>query len=186
MDGPHLYQGLSVSWTELNVRTKRCDQLLCGRLHDKKQAIQDTAQRMLGRERQVVAGVQEHINCRRQGATSAVAQHHDELQAATKVLNRVLDASKHLGAQAIAGDANDEEIVRPLVEDQLDGYAGVGASQNGSKRTLFRAARCQTQIAGIDGNDPLYARLVSDVVKKRGEILVALLQPKQSGVAVRR
>jgi hypothetical protein len=41
-----------------------------------------------------------------------------------------------LGAEPVAGNTDDEQIVRPFVEDQFDGYARIRASENGRKRRL--------------------------------------------------
>src|SRR5262245_48053754 len=183
-DDRSLDQSFSVSRTEHNVWAKRGEHLSCGRLHDKKQAIENVAQRMFGGERQLIARIQEHIDCCRQGTTPAVTQHHDELQATAKVLNRVLDASKHLRAQPVARHADDEKIVRSFVENEFDGYTGVGAAQYGGIRPLLRVARHQAQIARIDRYDLLYAFLVLDVVEKRGEIPIASFQAEQSRIGV--
>src|SRR6516164_9128450 len=133
---------------------------------------------MLGGEWQIIARVQEHIDCRGQSAAAAVPEHHDQLQAAAEVLHGVFETSKHLRAQTVTRHADHKKIVRPFVENQFDGYAGIGTAEYGSKRSLlrhFRAARSQTQIVRVNRDDLLYPALVQYVIDKRSEGLVAVI-----------
>src|SRR5258708_26130829 len=47
-----------------------------------------------------------------------------------------LDAADLRGRDDVAGDANDEEVSEPLIEDDLRRDAGVGAAENNRERLL--------------------------------------------------
>jgi hypothetical protein len=49
---------------------------------------------------------------------------------------QILDAAQNLIGNDVPRYANNEKIPEPLVEDQLDRYAGVTASKNDCKRML--------------------------------------------------
>src|SRR6516164_2688182 len=144
---------------------------------------------MLRGEGQVIARVQEYIDCRGQSATAAMPQHHDQLQTAAEILHRVFETPEHLRAQTVTCHADHKKIVRSFVEYQFDGYAGIGTAEYGSKRSLLRhlgAVRSKAQIVRVDRDDLLYPALVQYVIDKRSEGLVAVFQSEQSCVAVRR
>jgi hypothetical protein len=52
-----------------------------------------------------------------------------------------LEAAQPFGCHEIAGDADDEQFTRPLIECELGRYSGIGASQYGGKRLLALSAR---------------------------------------------
>src|SRR5262249_30170850 len=142
--------------------------------------VENAAKGMLGRERQIVGWVQEHVYGRRQGAASAVAQCNDKLEAAAQILNRILQASEHFPTQAVACNADHTKIVPPLIETELYRNAGIRAAENSREGPLLwhRArARCEAQVAQIDRDDLLYAIRFLVLVEKLGEASITLLQP---------
>ena len=83
---------------------------------------------MVGR-RQLVDGGQNRSALR-------VAQHDD--QPRPVALRRELDAADLRGRDDVAGDADDEEIAEPLVEDDFGRHARVGTAQDDRERLLAR------------------------------------------------
>jgi hypothetical protein len=61
-------------------------------------------------------------------AAALVAQHDDDVR--LQVLERVLDAAERARGDDVAGDADGEDVARPLVEDGLDGHAAVRAPEH--------------------------------------------------------
>jgi hypothetical protein len=102
-----------------------------------------------------------------------MAEHHDELEAAAQVIDRILEAAEDFGAETIPGDADDEEIIGALVEDQLDRHSGVRATEHGSIGTLLRGALFagrKPQIAWVDRDDPpRCSRSILEVAEERGD-----------------
>ena len=119
-----------------------------------------------------------------------MSQDNDKLQRTAQMLHRIFQAAEHLRSEAIACDADNKEIIWPLVENELDRYTGIRTAQHGGKWTLFwysSAARHETQIARIDRDELLdHATLVFQVIEKRGEIPIAVIQPEQGGITIRR
>src|SRR5687767_9253544 len=68
------------------------------------------------------------------GATGTMA-HHDK-QRSTEMAGTVFNGADFIGLRDVAGDADDEEISEPLVEDGFSRYAGVGTSENCSEWIL--------------------------------------------------
>ena len=118
-----------------------------------------------------------------------MSQHDDELQRAAQMLHGIFQAAKHLCSKAVTGHADNKEIVRSLIEDEFDWHTGVGAAKDGGKWTLLwraGAAWRKTQIPRVDRDDLLdHARLVLDVVEKRRETPIAVIEPKHCRVAIR-
>ena len=69
-----------------------------------------------------------------------MAKHSDDLHAAAQMLDCILEAAKNFAAKPIAGDPNDEQVIRTFIEDEFDGDTCIGASENRSERTLLRAS----------------------------------------------
>ena len=92
---------------------------------------------MLGRERQIVDWVKEHVYGVRQRAASAVAQRNDQFEAAAQVLNRIFQASKNFAAQAVTRNADHKKIVRSLIENEFYRNAGIRAAQNSREGSLL-------------------------------------------------
>src|SRR4029077_13453629 len=90
-------------------------------------------------------GVQIGANARRPGTARAMTEYDNEPQAFAQVADRVIDASQTFDPQHIPGDTYDEEIVWRLVEDLLDGHAGIGAAEYKSKRRLSRRGPGQSR-----------------------------------------
>ncbi len=80
---------------------------------------------------------------------------------------------EHFAAEAVAGDADDEQVVRSLAEDQLDRHACVGAAQHRRVGTLARrapVARREPEIARVHSDDPpRSAGPFDQIVQKCGE-----------------
>ena len=93
-----------------------------------------------------------------------MSQDNNELQSTTQVLDRIFQAAEHLRSEAVTCDADNKEIIWPLVENELDRYAGIRTAEHGGKWTLFwhsSAARREAQIARIDRDELLdHATLV--------------------------
>src|SRR5262249_13994609 len=123
-------------------------------------------------------------------ATAAMSENDDELEAAAQVLGGILQTPEHVTTEAIAGDPDDEQIVRSLVEDQLQRDPRIRAAENGSKRTLQRCPRGalrQPQLAGVALDDPAHPpAVVPGALEELGEGAVALGQPPQGRIRIRR
>jgi hypothetical protein len=63
-----------------------------------------------------------------------VSQHDDEPRA--EALGGELDAPDLRGGDDVAGDADDEQLAEPLIEDDLGGHAGIGAAEDDRERLL--------------------------------------------------
>jgi hypothetical protein len=105
---------------------------------DHEDAVDDVAQRMRFREPEVALRIEKCVDGRRDGAAAAVTEHHDELHRPGEVIGGVTQAAEPFGAEAVAGNAHDEEIVGAFVEEELHGNARVGASEDGGERALRR------------------------------------------------
>jgi hypothetical protein len=109
-----------------------------------------------------------------------VSQHDDELEAAAQVLHRVPEAAQHLRAEAVAGDANHEQVVRALVEDQLDRHARVGAAQDGGVGPLLgraRVVRRDSEVLRIDVDHlPRRPGAVGGLLEERGHGATAAIE----------
>src|SRR3954451_12852111 len=92
-----------------------------------------------------------------------MAQHNHESRA--KAGRRELDAADLRRRDDVAGDANDEEIAEPLIEDEFSGNARVGTAENNREGLLPRRKRGAPRVIERIGG-----RLVGD------EPAVALLQ----------
>jgi hypothetical protein len=152
--GGGLDQRLSISWAACDSGSEICYEFLRAGLDDSQQAIKDIAERVLGGEWQVVAGVEEDVDCRGQRPTSAVSQDDDKLQTAAQVFHGIFQAAEHLGAETVPGHAHDEKVIRPFAEDKLDWHSSIRASENGRERMLRRPsrfARQETQSRGSTG-----------------------------------
>ena len=113
---------------------------------------------MFGRDLQVTAGVQEYIDCGDRRSTTAVSQDNYDLQAISKMIHGVFQATEHLGAQSIAGHANYKKIVRSFAEDKFDWHPRVRATEDSGEGALLRHSCIgwqQANIARIDRYDPL-------------------------------
>jgi hypothetical protein len=117
-----------------------------------------------------------------------VPKHNNKLQGATQVIYCVLQTAKYVRAKAVTCYANNEKIVRSLVENEFDGYASIRTPEHCRERALFgcsRDVRIEAQIPRIDRDDLLYSNFVFDVIEQRSEIAVAAIQSSQGGVAIR-
>ena len=92
----------------------------------------------------IVIGCQIGVDSGRHGTARAMPEHDDEPQAFAQVANCVINAPQTFDPQHVAGDPDDEEIVGRLVEDQLDGHAGIRAAQSKGKRRLSRRGPCDS------------------------------------------
>src|SRR6185437_13996622 len=118
-----------------------------------------------------------------------MSQNDDELQTPAEVVHGIFQAAQDFCTQTVAGNANYKKVVWPLVEDQLDRYAGIRAAKNGGERTLFWqrwVANREAKITRINGNNCLRpAALVRQSFKECGKSPVAVVQPEVSGTTVR-
>jgi hypothetical protein len=67
-----------------------------------------------------------------------VAKHHDQPQAVPQVVDGIAQTAEHIVAEAVAGDTNDEQVIRAFVEDEFDRHARIRATQHRRKGALFR------------------------------------------------
>ena len=94
-------------------------------------------------------------------AALRVAEHDDEARA--EALRGELDAADLRRRDDVAGDADDEQVAEPLVEDDLGRHARVGAAEDDRERLLaggeLCAARfaCQRIVAADVGDEPAVA-----------------------------
>src|SRR6476469_4475276 len=96
------------------------------------------------------------------------------------MVDGVVQATEHLGAQSIARDTEHEQVVRSFVEYQLDRHPGVGAAEDGRERALTggSAVACrQADIAGVDPDDHLSSiRAIRRSIEERSERVIAVTQ----------
>jgi hypothetical protein len=85
--------------------------------------------------RLTLGGALELVERGEDGAALRVAEHDDEPRA--ELLGGVLDAPDLRGRDDVPGDADDEEVAEPLIEDDLSGDARVGAAENDRVRRLL-------------------------------------------------
>ena len=138
-------------------------------MHDDEQPVEDGAQAVVGREPEIGPRIEEHVDGGRDRAAAAVPEDDDQLEALAQVIGRVIEAAEDLGAETVARDADDEEVVRPLVEDELDRHSCVRAAQHGSVGRLLRGlsvARRDAEIAGVDRDHALRSAVA---VRETGE-----------------
>ena len=74
--------------------------------------------------------VEVRVDRRAHRAAVRVAEDDEQAQA-LELVDGVLEAAEALAAQDVAGDAYDEDVVRLLTEDELEGHARVGAADHG-------------------------------------------------------
>jgi hypothetical protein len=55
-----------------------------------------------------------------------VAENHNRLQAVAEVIARIAQTAEDVAAEPVAGDADDEQVVRTLAVDQLDRNPDIG------------------------------------------------------------
>jgi hypothetical protein len=105
------------------------------------------------------------------------------------VVGGIAQAAQHLGAEDVAGDADHEQVVRPLAEDQLGRDPGIGAAEQGGIGPLGRggAIAQQADIAGIERDlQPAVAAGRFQRGEQGGEGLVPGFQPTLGGGAIGR
>ena len=110
-------------------------------MDDDEQAIENIAQRMALGKREINLRLEKNIDSGRYGPAAAVPQDDDKLQAATEVIERVPEAAEYFAAEAIASDTDDEQVIRALIEYQLDRDACVRAAKHRGKGALLGRAR---------------------------------------------
>ena len=69
-----------------------------------------------------------------------MSQNDDELQTPAEVVHGIFQAAQDFCTQTIAGNANYKKVVWPLVEDQLDRYAGIRQPRMAAKGRCFGSA----------------------------------------------
>jgi hypothetical protein len=83
-----------------------------------------------------------------------MAQNHDQRR--FEEIDRVFEARKAIVIDEIASDANNEEIARPLIEDQFRRHTRICTSQDGGERMLgfgqSRAADGKIRPGALAGN----------------------------------
>src|SRR6185369_9912376 len=99
-----------------------------------------------------------------------------------------LEAPEHLVSDDVAGDADDEQLVRHSLEDHLGRHTCVSAAEERGERLLCRGASAcahaeKTRIARDDQRRPV--RLL-DTCDEPAEASVALFEKSPGGVTVRR
>ena len=144
---------------------------------------------MFCRDCQVVARVEEYIDGGGESPTSTVPEHNNKLQSAAQVFYCVSQTAKYLWAKAVACYADNEKIVWSLVENEFDWDTGIRTPEHSGKRTLFRCpcnVRTEAQISRINRDYSLNPAFGIDVVEKRGEIAVTVIQPEEGCITVRR
>jgi hypothetical protein len=143
---------------------------------------------MIGGQCQVTCRIEKRVDRGRKSAAAAVTEDDNEPEAAPQVFRSIAKAPEDLIAESITGYSNDEQIVRPFIEDQFDRYACVRAPQHHGEGTLIRRAAIaflHTKILRIHVNDPLcYAVPVYEVRKQRSKRSIALFKSKSGGLSV--
>jgi len=105
---------------------------------------------------QIIALLQRRHRCI-DGAATGVTQHHDQLRAEHG--GAVLKAPESIGRHEVAGDANHEQVARPLIERQLRRDPRIGAAEDrGERRLALRAG-------GPAGGKVTLAQLVRHVAR---------------------
>ncbi len=105
-------------------------------VNDDMQPVDHRTHRVLRRERQVAGGIQKDVHGGGDGAAAAVPEHDQQLQAVVEMFEGVVEAAAHILAEGVAGDADDEQIIGPFVENQFDGDPGVRTPEDRRKRPL--------------------------------------------------
>src|SRR5271166_6438547 len=104
----------------------------------------------------IVLGREVRVDGSGNSAAARMTEDDQEPEASFEILNGVVDAPQTLRAQHVAGNANHEQLVGRLIEDPLDRYAGVRATQDQSIRSLLDwSARDQGKSQGerVRGDD---------------------------------
>src|SRR5260370_31948334 len=103
------------------------------------------------------------------------------------MLHCIFQTAKYRQAKVASCYADKKKIVWSLVKNEFDWYTRIRTAEHGGKRPLFGRAcgvRSEAQISGIDRDDLLYSAFVLDVIEKRCEIAVTVIQPEQGCIAV--
>ena len=105
------------------------------------------------------------------------------------MLDCILEAAKNFAAKPIAGDPNDEQVIRAFIKDEFDGDARIRASENRSERTLSRAsilALHHPEILQIDIDNALScAAIVRQSVEQGCESLVSCFEAPLRCIRIR-
>ena len=133
----------------------------------------------VGQARQVTGkrgAILDHLDGRVDGATLAVAEHHDERN--TEHGGAVFEAGEAILVDEVSGHAHDEQLARTLVEGELGSKAGIRAAHDAGERILRlragdasgRVVPVGRRIGGIAGVALLQARkrlIGADGVRRR-------------------
>ena len=104
-----------------------------------------------------------------------MAQDDDRLQAGVEVIDRVAQTAENVAAESVAGDANDEQVVRTFAEDQFDWNPGIGAADDCREGPLLRCVGLAGKQAKMYGSSRMIWRSVpaplliwsSNIAKRR-------------------
>ena len=119
-----------------------------------------------------------------------MAEYSDDLYAAAQMLDCILEAAKNFAAKPIAGDPNDEQVIRTFIKDEFDGDSCIRASENRGERTLLRAsipALHKPEILQIDIDNALgSAVIVRQSVEQRRESQISCFEALLRRIRIRR
>ena len=112
------------------------------RFHRRANAVDDRAQV----PRLVCRWLLQVFERRQDRAALRVSEHHD--QPRTEAGGGELDAADLRRSDDVAGDADDEQIAEPLIEDDFGRHAGVRATEDDRERLLRRGEPVVMDMAG--------------------------------------
>ena len=117
-----------------------------------------------------------------------MAEHSNDLHAAAQMLDCILEAAKNFAAKPIAGDPNDEQVIRTFIKDELDRDTRIRASENRSERTLPRAsilALHHPEILQINIDNALCGAAIVQSVEQGCESLVSCFETPLRCIRIR-
>ena len=92
---------------------------------------------------------EEGVDRRRQRAAAAVSEDHNQPQRLPEMLDRVAQTAERIGAEPVAGHANDEELVRALAEQKLDRRRGRTRSPSHPPRRRCQAPKKKSPLSFV-------------------------------------
>ena len=109
----HAGQRLAVLSVLRHFPSEHTRQFPCCRLNHDELPVENAAKRVVGCQRQIPGRLKERIDCGRHRTTAAVPQDDNKPQAAPQMIDCVSQAAEHVVAETVAGNPDDEQVVRP-------------------------------------------------------------------------
>src|SRR4051794_24815144 len=104
------------------------------------------------------------------------------------MLNRVIQAAKHIAPKAVTGHADHKQIIRPLIEDQFDRHARIRAPDDSGEWPLPRYlvdVGIKTEIARVYFHDTARdGGIGGQATQQRCELPITSIQATSSRVSI--